>query len=48
MVIGKENKETLVKHGGYYIRVQPYSLQLISNNNVYISEPFEKTKFIWS
>ena len=22
--------------------MQPYSLQLISNNNVYISEPFEK------
>ena len=41
-VIGKENKQLLVKHGGYYIREHPCSLQLISNNNVYIPEPFEK------
>ena len=43
-VIGKENKQILIKHGGYYIRVHPCSLQLISNNNVYIPQPFEKSK----
>ena len=30
-VIGKEDKEILVKHGGYYIRVHPCSLQLVDN-----------------
>ena len=29
-VIGKENKQILVKHGGYYVRVYPRSLQLVS------------------
>ena len=43
-VIGKENKQILVKHGGYYIRVHPCNLQLISKNSVYIPEPFEKNK----
>ena len=43
MTIGKENKQILVKQGGYYIRVHPCSLQLISNN-VYIPEPLEKNK----
>ena len=42
-VIGKENTQILVKHGGYYIRVHPCSLQLISNN-VYILETFRKDK----
>ena len=43
-VIGKENKQILVKHGGYYIRIHPCSLQLISKNSVCILEPFEKNK----
>ena len=42
-VIGKEKTQILVKHGGYYIRVHPCSLQLISNN-VYILETFRKDK----
>ena len=29
-VIGKENKKILVKHGRYYVRVHPYSLELVS------------------
>ena len=29
-VIGKENKQILVKHGGYYVCVHPCSLQLVS------------------
>ena len=36
--------QSLIKHGGYHIRVHPGSLQLISNNNVDIPEPFEKNK----
>ena len=32
-VIGKENKQLLVKHGGHYICVHPCSLQLIHNGN---------------
>ena len=32
-IIGKENKQFLVKHGGYYIRVHPCSLQLIHKGN---------------
>ena len=43
-MIGKENKHILVKHGDYYIRVHSYSLQVISNNNVDIPEPFENNK----
>ena len=42
-MIGKENKHIFVKHGGYYIRVHPCSLQLISNN-VYIPKTLEKDK----
>ena len=35
-VIEKENKQLLVKHGGYDIRVHPCSLQLIhKSNNVF-------------
>ena len=41
-VIGKEKKQILVKHGGYYIRVHLCSLQKISTNNVDIPEPSEK------
>ena len=33
-----------MKHGGYYIRIHPCSLQLISKNSVCILEPFEKNK----
>ena len=43
-MIDKENKQILSKHGYYYIRVHPCSLQLISNNIVDILESFEKTK----
>ena len=28
-VIGKENKQILVKHRGYYVRVHPCSSQLV-------------------
>ena len=30
-VIGKEDKQILVKHSGYYIRVHPCSVQLVTN-----------------
>ena len=30
-IIGKEDKYILVKHGGYYIRVHPCSLQLVDS-----------------
>ena len=30
-VIGKEDKQILVKHSGYYIRVHPCSVQLVAN-----------------
>ena len=40
-VIGKENKQILVKHGSYYKREQPYNLQLISSNN---PEPNKRNK----
>ena len=30
-VIGKEDKQILVRHGGYYIRVHACSLQLVDN-----------------
>lgn len=43
-MIDKENKQILSKHGCYYIRVHPCSLQLISNNIVDIPESFEKIK----
>ena len=43
-MIGKENKQILVKHGGYYIRVHSCTLQLISKNSAYIPAPFEKNK----
>ena len=33
IVIGKENKQILVKHGGQYIRVHPCRLQLKSKND---------------
>ena len=32
-IIGKENKQLLLKHGGYYICVHPCSLQLIHKGN---------------
>ena len=43
-MIGKEINHILVKHNSYSIRVNPCSLQLITNNNVDIPEPFEKNK----
>ena len=43
-VVGKENKQILPTHAGYYIRVYLCSLQLISKNSVYIPEPFQKNK----
>ena len=33
VIIGKENKQVLVKHGGFYVRVHPCSLQLIQKHN---------------
>ena len=43
-MIGKEINHILGKHNSYSIRVHPCSLQLISNNNVDIPEPFKKNK----
>ena len=37
-VSDKEDKQILIKHGGYYIRVHPCSLQLVDNNGPNKSE----------
>lgn len=32
-IIGSENKQILVKHGGMYIKVYPYHIQLYHSNS---------------